>query len=43
MATSALLRALGHPYQARNADQRAFELTANPAEQAVLRERTTWT
>jgi RNA polymerase sigma factor (sigma-70 family) len=34
-----LLRALGHPYQARTADQRALELTANPAEQALLQER----
>src|SRR5258708_19095258 len=34
-----LLRALGHPYQARAADQRALELTTNPAEQALLRRR----
>jgi RNA polymerase sigma factor (sigma-70 family) len=34
-----LLRALGHPDRARAADQRAMELTANPAERAVLRQR----
>jgi RNA polymerase sigma factor (sigma-70 family) len=38
-----LLRALGHPYEARAADERALELTANPAEQAVLRQRIDWT
>ena len=32
-----LQRELGHPDQARAADSRALELTANPAEQAVLR------
>jgi RNA polymerase sigma-70 factor (ECF subfamily) len=37
-----LLRELGRPDEARAADQRALELTANPAEQAVLRERLTW-
>jgi RNA polymerase sigma factor (sigma-70 family) len=37
-----LLRALGHPYQARTADQRALELTANPAERALLHQRITW-
>jgi RNA polymerase sigma-70 factor (ECF subfamily) len=37
-----LLRALGHPYQARLADQLALELTANPAEQTVLRRRINW-
>jgi RNA polymerase sigma factor (sigma-70 family) len=37
-----LLRALGHPYQARTADQRALELTTNPAEQALLQERIDW-
>jgi RNA polymerase sigma factor (sigma-70 family) len=37
-----LLRELGHPDQARGADRRALELTANPAEQAVLRQRLTW-
>jgi RNA polymerase sigma factor (sigma-70 family) len=34
-----LLRALGHPDRARVADRRALELTANPAERAVLRQR----
>ena len=34
-----LLRELGQPEQARAADQRALELTANPAEQAVLHQR----
>jgi len=38
-----LLRGLGHPYQARAADQRALELTANPAERAVLQQRINWT
>jgi RNA polymerase sigma factor (sigma-70 family) len=38
-----LLRELGHPDQARAADRLAFELTANPAEQAVLQQRITWT
>jgi RNA polymerase sigma factor (sigma-70 family) len=38
-----LLRALGHPCQARAADERALQLTANPAEQAVLRQRLQWT
>jgi RNA polymerase sigma factor (sigma-70 family) len=37
-----LLRELGHPRQARAADRRALELTANPAEQAVLQQRLTW-
>jgi RNA polymerase sigma factor (sigma-70 family) len=37
-----LLRALGQPYQARRADQRALELTANPAEQALLQQRIDW-
>jgi RNA polymerase sigma factor (sigma-70 family) len=37
-----LLRELGHPDQARDADRRALELTANPAEQAVLQRRITW-
>jgi RNA polymerase sigma factor (sigma-70 family) len=37
-----LLRELGHPGQARAADRRALELTANPAEQAVLQQRLTW-
>jgi RNA polymerase sigma factor (sigma-70 family) len=38
-----LLRELGHPDQARAADRLALELTANPAEQAVLQQRITWT
>jgi RNA polymerase sigma factor (sigma-70 family) len=38
-----LLRELGHPDQARAADRLALELTANPAEQAVLHQRITWT
>jgi RNA polymerase sigma-70 factor (ECF subfamily) len=38
-----LLRALGHPYQARQADERALQLTTNPAEQALLQERISWT
>jgi RNA polymerase sigma factor (sigma-70 family) len=37
-----LLRALGHPYEARTADQRALELTANPAERALLHQRIAW-
>jgi RNA polymerase sigma-70 factor (ECF subfamily) len=37
-----LLRALGHPDQARAADRRALELTTNPAEQALLRQRLAW-
>ncbi|MBC6461966.1 RNA polymerase sigma factor [Actinomadura sp. HBU206391] len=38
-----LLRELGHPDQARNADQRALALTTNPAQQALLEQRLTWT
>jgi RNA polymerase sigma factor (sigma-70 family) len=34
-----LLRELGQPGQARAADRRALELTANPAEQALLQQR----
>lgn len=34
-----LLRELGEPDQAHAADRRALELTANPAEQAVLQQR----
>ncbi|MEV1084640.1 sigma-70 family RNA polymerase sigma factor [Streptomyces sp. NPDC050211] len=34
-----LLRALGHPDEARTADRLALDLTANPAERAVLQER----
>jgi RNA polymerase sigma-70 factor (ECF subfamily) len=37
-----LLRELGDPDQARTADRRALELTANPAEQAILQQRLTW-
>jgi predicted RNA polymerase sigma factor len=37
-----LLRALGRPERARAADRRALELTANPAERAVLQHRITW-
>jgi RNA polymerase sigma factor (sigma-70 family) len=37
-----LLRELGRPGQARDADRRALELTANPAERAVLEHRLTW-
>ncbi|NED97735.1 RNA polymerase sigma factor [Phytoactinopolyspora alkaliphila] len=37
-----LLRELGDADQARAADRRALELTANPAEQAVLRGRLAW-
>jgi len=37
-----LLRELGHPEQARAADRIALELTANPAEQAILQQRITW-
>jgi RNA polymerase sigma factor (sigma-70 family) len=37
-----LLRALGQPQQARSADERALELTANPAEQALLQQRISW-
>ena len=37
-----LLRALGHPYAARTADQRALGLTRNPAERALLHQRITW-
>jgi RNA polymerase sigma factor (sigma-70 family) len=38
-----LLREFGDPDQARAADRLALELTANPAEQAVLQQRITWT
>ena len=37
-----LLRDLGRTDEARAADQRALELTDNPAEQAVLRQRLSW-
>jgi predicted RNA polymerase sigma factor len=34
-----LLRELGHTAQARQADERALGLTANPAERALLEQR----
>ena len=37
-----LLRELGQPDQARAADQRALELTANPAQRALLYQRLAW-
>ena len=37
-----LLRALGEQDRARDADRRALDLTANPAERALLRRRITW-
>jgi RNA polymerase sigma-70 factor (ECF subfamily) len=37
-----LLRELGQPGQARAADRRTLELTANPAGQAILQQRLTW-
>jgi RNA polymerase sigma factor (sigma-70 family) len=37
-----ILRELGHHDQARAADRRALTLTANPAEQAILRRRISW-
>ena len=37
-----LLRALDQHDRARDADRRALELTANPAERALLRRRITW-
>lgn len=37
-----LLRELGDLDQAHAADRRALELTAHPAEQAVLRRRLAW-
>jgi RNA polymerase sigma factor (sigma-70 family) len=37
-----LLQSLGRVDEARAANRRALELTANPAEQAVLRERIDW-
>jgi predicted RNA polymerase sigma factor len=37
-----LLRELGKPDEARAADQRALRHTANPAEQAILRQRLNW-
>jgi RNA polymerase sigma-70 factor (ECF subfamily) len=38
-----LLRDLGQPEESRAANWRALELTANPAEQAMLRQRLSWT
>jgi predicted RNA polymerase sigma factor len=38
-----LLRDLGRPDDARTADERALALTANPAEQSLLRRRLSWT
>jgi RNA polymerase sigma-70 factor (ECF subfamily) len=37
-----LLRALGAPEEAREADRRALDLTANPAQRALLEERISW-
>jgi RNA polymerase sigma factor (sigma-70 family) len=37
-----LLRAVGDLERARAADRRALELTANPAEQAILQQRLVW-
>jgi predicted RNA polymerase sigma factor len=37
-----LLQTLGHADEARAANQRALELTVNPAEQALLRQRIDW-
>jgi RNA polymerase sigma factor (sigma-70 family) len=37
-----LLRALGRPDAARDADRRALGLTSNPAERALLQRRITW-
>jgi len=36
---AAFLRELGRPAQARQADERALGLTANPAERALLEQR----
>jgi RNA polymerase sigma-70 factor (ECF subfamily) len=36
------LRGLGRPDEARAADERALALTANPAEQSLLRQRHAW-
>jgi RNA polymerase sigma factor (sigma-70 family) len=38
-----LLRALGEPEEAREADRRALDLTANPAQRALLEDRISWT
>jgi RNA polymerase sigma-70 factor (ECF subfamily) len=37
-----LLRAIGDPDTATAADRRALDLTGNPAEQALLRQRIDW-
>jgi RNA polymerase sigma factor (sigma-70 family) len=37
-----LLRALGCPEEARAADRRALDLTTNPAERAILKDRLSW-
>lgn len=37
-----LLRAIGDPDTATTADRRALDLTGNPAEQALLRQRIDW-
>ena len=37
-----LLRAMGQQDRARDADRRALDLTANPAERALLHRRITW-
>jgi RNA polymerase sigma factor (sigma-70 family) len=39
---SEFLRAVGRPREARAADRRALDLTSNPAEQSLLRQRITW-
>ncbi|MFI7617534.1 RNA polymerase sigma factor [Nonomuraea terrae] len=39
---ASLLRDLGRREQARRADERALELTANPAQQALLEQRLRW-
>jgi RNA polymerase sigma-70 factor (ECF subfamily) len=41
-ARAETLRDLGCPDEARAADERALGLTANPAEQSLLRERLRW-
>jgi RNA polymerase sigma factor (sigma-70 family) len=38
-----LLRAVGEPEAAREADRRALDLTANPAQRALLEDRISWT
>jgi RNA polymerase sigma factor (sigma-70 family) len=38
-----LLRALGDAEEAREADRRALDLTANPAQRALLEDRISWT